>query len=170
MKTHILTTILAIAFASCSKEYLIDDTGGKSTSTNSKSTPTDSTSTGQGDDNDGSCITVAAALEREYGEEVCVGGYIVASCSKNIKNADYTYPFEGSTAIILADDTVGTDSIKPSAIMPVCLTEWPRLRSALNLVDNPELHNKRVTLNGTISKYLYRKGLKKLTNAMVDDE
>lgn len=160
-----MATILAIALASCGKEYAYDNTGG-----DSKNTPTDTTSIGQGDDNEDSYITVAAALDKEYGEEVSVGGYIVASCSKNIKNADYTYPFSGSTAIILADDTIGADGILPTAIMPVCLTEWPQLRNELNLEDNPKLHNKRAIITGTITKYLYRKGLKNLTNVMVDDE
>ncbi len=163
-KALVIAAIFAAITAGCSKEYVYitpEDGGGKE--------QTDSEDGGQDSDTVPDYITVEAALEREYGEKVCVGGYIVASCTMSIKNIDYTYPFEGSTAIILADDTVGTDSILPTAIMPVCLTDWPQLRSVFNLVDNPGVHNKRAILTGTISKYMYRKGLKSVFSAMIDE-
>ncbi len=165
MKAIVTAAVLVAIVAGCGKEY-IDDDSKDGTLNIQKGTTTDS----QDGDTVSSFITVKAALDKEYGEEVCVGGYIVASCAKNMKNIDYTYPFEGSTAIIIADDTVGTDSIVPTDIMPVCLTEWPKLRSGLNLEDNPRLHNKRVKLTGTISKYFYRKGLKSVSSAMIVDE
>lgn len=48
-------------------------------------------------------MTVAEAQEATVGEVICVRGYIVASCTRSMRNADFTEPFEGSTAIILAD-------------------------------------------------------------------
>ncbi len=157
--------LFAATVVSCGKEYVFENTGSGTNKTQNNTTDGDADS-----DSTQDFITVRAALAKDYDEKVCVGGYIVASCTQNIKNIDYTYPFEGSTAIIIADDTIGADSIVPTEIMPVCLTEWPQLRSGLNLVDNPKLHNKRVILSGTISKYLYQKGLKSVTSAMVDDE
>lgn len=165
MKALVTAMLFAATVVSCGKEYVFENAGSGTNKTQKDTT---------GGDTDGDSIpdfiSVRAALAKDYDEEVCVGGYIVASCTKNIKNIDYTYPFGGSTAIIIADDTIGADSIVPTEIMPVCLTEWSQLRSGLNLVDNPELHNKMVILNGTISKYLYRKGLKSITSAIVDDE
>ncbi len=165
MKALVTAMLFAAAIVSCGKEYVFENAGSGTNKTQKDTTDGDTDG-----DSIPDFITVKTALDKDYGEDVCVGGYIVASCTKNIKNIDYTYPFEGSTAIIIADDTIGADSIVPTEIMPVCLTEWPQLRSGLNLVDNPELHNKRVILNGTISKYLYRKGLKGVTSAIVDDE
>ncbi len=162
-KALLITALLAAITAGCSKEYVYitpEDDSDKE--------QTDSADSGQNGDTIQDYITVEAALEKEYGETVCVGGYIVASCTVSIKNIDYTYPFKGSTAIILADDTVGTDSILPTAIMPVCLTDWTDLRKVINLEDNPTLHNKRAILTGTITKYMYRKGLKGVTTAMID--
>lgn len=164
-KALLITALLAAITVGCSKEYVY-------------ATPEDSGNTEQTDQKDSSqnsdtipnYITVEAALEREYGEKVCVGGYIVASCSISIKNIDYTYPFEGSTAIVLADDTVSADGTLPTAIMPVCLTDWTDLRKELNLVDNPNLHNKRAILTGTITKYMYKKGLKGVMSAMIDED
>lgn len=165
MKAVVVASLFAAIVAGCSKEYV--DVGTKDSGDDVRK---DTTTDGQDSDSIQDFITVKAALGKDYGEEVCVRGYIVASCTKNIKNIDYTYPFEGSTAIILADDTIGADSIVPADIMPVCLTEWSQLRNALNLIDNPGLHNKRVTLNGTILKYMYCKGLRSVTAAMVEDE
>ena len=53
-----------------------------------------------------SYLTVAEAQEATIGEVICVKGYIVASCTRSMKNADFMEPFEGSTAIILADEPV----------------------------------------------------------------
>ena len=172
MKTRILIIALfAAVLAGCGKEYIYvnadsDDTDP--TITDSSDSIPDSTDNTD-DEPDDDFITVAEALSCDYGEQVCVRGYIVASCTKNISNADYTYPFKGSTAIILADDTMGVDGVAPQNIMPVCLTEWTELRNGLNLETNPELHNKRAYITGTITKYMYRKGLKDVYSAYVED-
>lgn len=104
------------------------------------------------------------------GEVICVRGYIVASCTRSMRNADFTEPFEGSTAIILADEPADLDDFKyltDEHLFPVCLTEYKDVRAALNLVDNPQLWNRLVYISGVKSRYMSMPGLKKVLQYQV---
>lgn len=115
-------------------------------------------------------MTVAEAQEATVGEVICVRGYIVASCTRSMRNADFTEPFEGSTAIILADEPTDLDDFKyltDEHLFPVCLTEYKDVRAALNLVDNPQLWNRLVYISGVKSRYMSMPGLKKVLQYQV---
>lgn len=110
-------------------------------------------------------MTVAEAQEATVGDVICVRGYIVASCTRSMSNADFRPPFEGSTAIILADAKVDLDDFQYATdddLFPICLTDYKDIRTALNLVDNPGLWNKQVFITGVKSRYMNLPGLKKV--------
>lgn len=115
-------------------------------------------------------LTVAEAQEATIGEVICVKGYIVASCTRSMKNADFMEPFEGSTAIILADEPVDLEYFQFESdehLFPVCLTDYKDVRAALNLEDNPSLWNKQIFITGVKSRYMSCPGLKKVLQYQV---
>lgn len=110
-------------------------------------------------------MTVAEAQEAAVGDVICVRGYIVASCTRSMKNADFKEPFEGSTAIILADEPVDLEDfqyITDELLFPVCLTDYKDIRAALNLEENPGLWNRLIFITGVKSRYMNLPGLKKV--------
>lgn len=112
-----------------------------------------------------SALTVAEAINVEAGTQVCIKAYIVASTQRSMSNCDYTAPFEGSSAIVLADKPVGqsdTDNGVDSQLMPVCLTDRKKAREALNLTDNPQNWNHLIYIYGTRERYMSTDGLKKV--------
>lgn len=117
-------------------------------------------------------LTVAEAQEVELGEVICVRGYVVASCTRSMGNADFMEPFEGSTAIILADEPVDLDDFQYATddnLFPVCLTDYKEIRAALNLTDNPRLWNRRIYITGVKSTYMRCPGLKKVLRYQIAD-
>lgn len=48
-------------------------------------------------------LTVMEFIQADYLPEVNVTGYIVGACVRNIENADFDAPFDGASAILLAD-------------------------------------------------------------------
>ncbi len=117
-------------------------------------------------------LTVAEAQDATVGEVICVRGYIVASCTRAMSNADFKPPFEGSTAIILADEPVDTVNFQYATdddLFPVCLTDYKDVRAALNLEDNPELWNKLIFIIGSKARYMSCPGLKKVLYYQVVD-
>ena len=115
-------------------------------------------------------LTVAEAQAAETGNVICVRGYIVASCTKSMSNADFMEPFEGSTAIILAEEPVDLEDFQYDTddnLFPVCLTDYKDVRAALNLEDNPELWNRQIFITGVKSSYLRIPGLKKVMHYQI---
>ena len=109
-------------------------------------------------------LTVAEAQQADEGSNICVKGYIVAATTRSIKNADFESPFTGSSAIVLADDSVRTTSgLSQENLFPVCLTDCNKsIRHALNLEDNPQNWNHIIYIYGTRAKYMSCPGLKKV--------
>lgn len=107
-------------------------------------------------------MTVAEAQVAEIDETICVCGYIVASCTRSINNAVFMPPFEGSTAIILAEAPISDGYFYDDELFPVCLTDNKSIRAALNLEDNPELWERRIAILGTKARYMSRPGMKKV--------
>ncbi len=110
-------------------------------------------------------LSVAEAQAAEIGQVICVKGYIVASCTRSMANADFMAPFDGSTAIILADIPVDLDDfifVNDDLLFPVCLTDYKDIRAALNLTDNPSLWNRQIFITGVKSSYMRLPGLKKI--------
>ncbi len=117
-------------------------------------------------------LTVAEAQEAEIGTVICVRGYIVASCTRSMGNADFMEPFEGSTAIILADAPVDLDDFQYATdddLFPVCLTDYADIRAALNLTDNPQLWNREIFITGVKATYMRCPGLKKVMQYQLVD-
>ena len=109
-------------------------------------------------------------FEATIGEVLCVKGYIVASCTRSMKNADFMEPFDGSPAIILADEPVDLEYFQFESdehLFPVCLTDYKDVRAALNLEDNPSLWNKQIFIMGVKSRYMSCPGLKKVLQYQV---
>lgn len=110
-------------------------------------------------------LTVAQAQRADIGQTICVRGYIVASTTRSMKNADFLEPFEGSTAIVLADEPVDFGNFQyetDEILFPVCLTDYKDVRAALNLEDNPHLWNKLVFVYGVKASYMSLPGMKKV--------
>lgn len=108
-------------------------------------------------------LTIAETQTFEDGDVVWVTGFIVASCQRYMKNCDFTAPFEGSSAIILSDVQVDKNSLphyEDNTLFPVCLTTHAPTRACLNLVDNPQLWNKKIYLVGLKGRYFGRDGIK----------
>lgn len=108
-------------------------------------------------------MSIAEAQQAEDGEVIWMTGYIIGSCQRYMKNADFTEPFEGSSAIILADSMITDDSdvyYTDENLFPVCLTTYSSIRAGLNLEDNPQLWNRRIFLVGIKGRYFSRDGIK----------
>jgi len=113
-------------------------------------------------------LTVAQAQQVAAGTQICVKGYIVASTQKSMNNTDFFSPFEGSTAIVLADKSSDND-LYDDDLLPICLTDAGKgIRDAYNLEAHPEYHDKFVYILGTREQYLSTAGLKKVKGIEVD--
>lgn len=113
-------------------------------------------------------LTVAQAQQVAAGTQICVKGYMVASTQKSMSNTDFFSPFEGSTAIVLADKRSDNDLYEED-LFPVCLTDASKgIRDAYNLEAHPEYHNQFVYILGTREQYLSTAGLKKVKGIEID--
>ena len=111
----------------------------------------------------GTFVTVRQAQWKAEGEQVCVCGYIVASATKSMENADFYPPFAGSTAIVIADEKVDVDNFiydTDEDLFTVCLTHSKSMRAALNMESHPELWNRKIVICGTRATYLGCTGMK----------
>ncbi|MBS7284992.1 MAG: DUF6359 domain-containing protein [Prevotella sp.] len=114
--------------------------------------------------------TVSQAQKYITDERICIYAYIVGSTSATMTNAVTQPPFEGSTAILLADDIL--DVYPKNKLLPVCLTHDKTMRAKLNLEDNPKLWKRRIAIVGLCTTYLNVVGLKdgSLYHLMSDNE
>ena len=101
----------------------------------------------------GSVFTVSQFINYTLTGEIYVKGYIVGSCQRSIKNADFEEPFEGHTAILLADRVDEQEEV--IAVHPKTGT----VRTALNLEDHPENCGKTLKIKGTQGTYLGTAGM-----------
>ena len=159
MKYRILTafTLLFLLVTGCEKSIATDEDG-----TSGGDTPT----AGISDADKQNALTISQAWEVADGTVVCVKGYLVASTQRSIQNAIFSAPFEGTTAIVLAEEPIkGSDYlIDYDDLFPVCLTDASKgIRNNFNLVDHPEYWNHMVYIIGTRADYLSMAGLKKVT-------
>lgn len=120
-----------------------DDTDGNNDSTEKDNDDSEKTK-------DGAEVTVAQFLRINGHPMVYVTGYIVGSCQRSLKNADFEPPFEGHTAVLLAD-TPGEQNT--DYIIAVHLKKGA-MRDNLNLEDNPENFGRKIRVWGTKSTYL----------------
>ena len=115
-------------------------------------------------------LTVAEAIEAEYGEEIIVKGYIVGAAKGSRLYSEYAPPFHSSTSIILADKQISDDvEFYDDELFPVCLTDYKRAREDLNLVDHPEYHNKIVYIFGIKKTYMNMPGIKNVIDFWLEE-
>ena len=169
MKKHLLSLLILLTlglYTGCQKtitgaeEPEEEETAGSDSNDNPDTreiefvTPEDS----------GRVLTVVEAVQAELGEIITVRGYIVGATSRTMNNAKYMPPFEGRSALILADlpPEEFMNSFVPDEELPVCLTDFKQYQDDYNLVDHPEYWGKRVTVIGVKSTYLSVPGLKNL--------
>ena len=96
-----------------------------------------------------------------------VKGYIVGTVkngSQSYNDATFSTQDASNTNLILADDASCTDA---SQCIPVQLPAG-EVRSALNLMDNPDNYGKLVCLYGSLEKYFGKPGLKGVTEYSFD--
>lgn len=170
-KSRLFVFLLAMfLLASCEKAIIGDD---------SNDTKNENTGGNNNDDENADqdkptddYMTVAEAQSADIGEVIYVKGYIVASCTKSMKNADFYSPFSGSTAIILADEPVDTEDNQYDTtenLFPVCLTDYKDVRADLNLEDNPEIWNHRIYIIGVKAKYMSSPGMKQVMGYQIPE-
>lgn len=95
--------------------------------------------------------TVTEFINTQLGQRaVKVEGYIVGSCTKTIKKAEWQPPFTHPQAILLSDKKGESN---PDKVMSVSLKKKP-MRAELNLVDHPENWGRKVYVYGVKTKYL----------------
>lgn len=162
-KNIIVALLLAAIMAACEKNYYINTTESQETPTQTDSDDGGSDNSDDGDDSDTDVLSVAQAQNATDETEIVVVGYIVGSCTKSMKNTDFTAPFEGSTAIVLADEPADTVNapLSPTdpCLFPVCISTYTDTRQSLNLEDNPGLWNHRIMIAGWKKNYLNRPGI-----------
>ena len=83
-------------------------------------------------------------------------GFIVGSCTNNIKNDVWEYPFSSDNAILMADELGETDTDKVIAIQ----LRTKELKENFGLETNPDNYNKRIRFLGLKRKYLGIWGIK----------
>lgn len=166
LKTFLIVSVCLLATMGCEKNYYYYGDEPSEVDDNSNKGTTDDDSNDKTDDNSGYTqgvvLTVAEAQEVADETDIFVTGYVVGSCTKSMKNAVFCEPFAGTTAIILADEPVDINNL-PSysdpCLFPVCISTYDYIRDELNLEDNPQLWNTRITVSGIKKKYMGRAGL-----------
>lgn len=120
------------------------------------------------DDSDvesGDIISVTDFLTKSLSGGVWVEGYIVGACKQNIKYADFTAPFKGASALLMADNPEETNTANVIAIE---LKSGSNIRKAANLEDHPENKGKRLKVFGYRENYLGIIGIKNISSNMFE--
>ena len=105
-------------------------------------------------------LTVSQALDSIGSEDVWVNGYIVGG-DLTSSSASFEAPFKSRTNLVLGPRSSTTDK---NSCMSVQLPSG-ELRDALNLVDNPEMLGRKISLRGDIVDAYYGiPGLKNITD------
>ncbi len=102
-------------------------------------------------------LSVEQFLNAENLSGTYVRGYIVASCTKSLKYAEFEPPFNNNQALLLADKKTER---RPDHLMSIQLKSNTDIRKQLNLVDHPELLHRKILVYGYRSTYLGIYGMK----------
>ncbi len=95
-----------------------------------------------------SVVTVSQFINCYFPGEIWVQGYIVGSCQRSHSNADFEAPFEGRTAILLAD-SIG----EREEVIAIHL-KTGLMRDRVNLEDNPQHYGRLFRVKGKQGRYL----------------
>lgn len=94
-------------------------------------------------------------------DDVWIQGYIVGAVSGSIgAGCVWSVPTSISANILIADDTLARDSRR---VLPVQLTTNKKIRSRLNLEDNPELLRQFIIVRGRLDTYYSVPGIRDIT-------
>ena len=110
---------------------------------------------------DGEHVNVTYFINNSLnGEAIWVDGYIVGcATSTDGYKFQFSSPFDYATSILLSDKKNETDK---KHVMTIQLKSGSEYRKELNLKDNPELYNKRISICGYKTTYLKLPGMKEL--------
>lgn len=110
---------------------------------------------------DGEHVNVTYFINNSLnGEAIWVDGYIVGcATSSDGYKFQFSSPFDYATSILLSDKKNETDK---KHIMTIQLKSGSEYRKELNLKDNPDLYNKRISICGYKTTYLKLPGMKEL--------
>ena len=110
---------------------------------------------------DGEHVNVTYFINNSLnGEAIWVDGYIVGSAtSTDGYKFQFSSPFDYATSILLSDKKNETDK---KHVMTIQLKSGSEYRKELNLKDNPELYNKKISICGYKTTYLKLPGMKEL--------
>lgn len=110
---------------------------------------------------DGEHVNVTYFINNSLnGEAIWVDGYIVGcATSTDGYKFQFSSPFDYATSILLSDKKNETDK---KHIMTIQLKSGSEYRKELNLKDNPDLYNKRISICGYKTTYLKLPGMKEL--------
>ena len=105
---------------------------------------------GETESEESEVYTVAQAMGNISAEDVWVSGYIVGG-DLTPTAASFDLPFKSKTNIVLGPRS---STIERDACLSVQLPDGA-IRQALNLVDNPEIHRRKVLIKGDIVESYY---------------
>lgn len=110
---------------------------------------------------DGEHVNVTYFINNSLnGEAIWVDGYIVGcATSSDGYKFQFSSPFDYATSILLSDKKNETDK---KHVMTIQLKSGSEYRKELNLKDNPELYNKKISICGYKTTYLKLPGMKEL--------
>lgn len=102
--------------------------------------------------------TVDEFIERDLGEDaVWLGGYIVGTCSRSVKNAEWVRPFSHNAALLIADDPKET---KPERVVAIKLNT-NKQKEEYSLAINPDNKGRQIICYGKKERYLGIYGMKR---------
>lgn len=110
-------------------------------------------------------MSVTDFINKSVSGGVYVEGYIVGSCTRNIKNADFDAPFKGQTAVLLADTP---DEQNTENVISINLKSGSKMRAEVNLEDNPGNKGRRLRVFGYRETYLGIWGIKSVSSGMYE--
>lgn len=115
--------------------------------------------------------SIGEALTLGRGKNVWIEGYIVGCVNNSMKSGCNFTQEATTTSNILIADTFPTDSENAYLYcMPVELLNGSIARDDLNLYDNPDNYHRKVRIEGDITLYFKRPGIKEITDYIFVDE
>lgn len=160
IKTALLVMICTAAITGCEKVTIPYEDGSPAGSNGSSDGPEDAVEI---EEHPEETLTVAEAIEADEGTQIKVRGFIVGATERSMAKAIYKPPFEGKTAIILADRILSEgDGFYEDELLPVYIACFAPYKKALNLVDNPEYWNKEFVVCGIKGQCFGQPGLKEV--------
>ena len=160
IKTALLVMICTAAITGCEKVTIPYEDGSPAGSDGGSDGPEDVVEI---EEHPEGTLTVAEAIEADDGAQITVRGFIVGATERSMAKAIYKPPFEGKTAIILADRILSEgDGFYEDELLPVYIACYAPYKKVLNLVDNPEYWNKDFVVCGIKGQCFGQPGLKEV--------